>query len=255
MDTSTELERQLVEWRLIRINHGIPSPQGVPILLLYNYTLPPTSPFSLLMKNMGKSLCLLHELDTVSISAVHHGYIQYLFESPCHNMSHHLYWSFLMPVNQYKFPRLYRPSNIKRSLATAHGLFDPWESQLVHFHSQLEQVVQTLALSLCLGGVVAPDIAARSNILEFGRFPYAINCYDLHSVSANKYGICVGVFVHGRLQATGEILLKGSVLDDRNLQSIKESEHTLALTTRNTFDLLNVVDLKASIRAFLSLYQ
>lgn len=142
-----------------------------------------------------------------------------------------------------------------RSLATAHDLFDPWESQFVHFHSQLEQVVQTLALSLCLGGVVAPDIAAGSSALAYGHFINATGCHNLHSVSADKYSICVGVLVHGCLQPTGEILLKGSVLNDGDLQSIEESEHTLALTTRNTLDLLNVVDLEASIGALLPLHQ
>jgi hypothetical protein len=47
----------------------------------------------------------------------------------------------------------------KVSLKTA-DLFDPWKTQLVHFHSKLEQVVQTLTLSLGLGDIVSPDIAA-----------------------------------------------------------------------------------------------
>jgi hypothetical protein len=82
-----------------------------------------------------------------------------------------------------------------------------------------------------------------------------MDCHNLHSVSADEYGIRVGVLVHGCLQAAGEILLEGGVLDDGDLQGIKESEHTLALTTRNTLDLLNVVDLKASIGALLPLHQ
>jgi UDP-2,3-diacylglucosamine pyrophosphatase LpxH len=45
-------------------------------------------------------------------------------------------------------------------LLTTGDLFDPWKSQLVHFYSKLEQVVQTLTLSLGLGDIVSPDIAA-----------------------------------------------------------------------------------------------
>jgi hypothetical protein len=39
------------------------------------------------------------------------------------------------------------------------NLFDPRKAQLVHFHGQLEDVIQTLALGLGLGRVVTPDVA------------------------------------------------------------------------------------------------
>jgi hypothetical protein len=42
---------------------------------------------------------------------------------------------------------------------TSADLFDPRKTQLVHFHSKLEQVVQTFTLSLGLGNIVTPDIA------------------------------------------------------------------------------------------------
>ena len=35
----------------------------------------------------------------------------------------------------------------------------PWNPQLVHFHSQLEQIIQALTLGLCLGHIVSPDVA------------------------------------------------------------------------------------------------
>jgi hypothetical protein len=62
---------------------------------------------------------------------------------------------------------IYRKGGINYSSALFHRifrrrlchLFDPRESQLVHLDSQLEQIVQTLALGLRLGNVVAPDIA------------------------------------------------------------------------------------------------
>ena len=40
------------------------------------------------------------------------------------------------------------------------SLLDPREAQLVHFHRQLEQIVQTLTLSLRFGNVVAPYVTA-----------------------------------------------------------------------------------------------
>lgn len=40
-------------------------------------------------------------------------------------------------------------------------LFDPREAQLVHLDGELEQIIQTLALGLRLGNVVAPDIAMK----------------------------------------------------------------------------------------------
>lgn len=74
-------------------------------------------------------------------------------------------------------------------------------------------------------------------------------------MSADKHGICVGVFVHSSLQTTGQVLLEGSVLNDGDLQGIEEPKHTLALATGDTLDLLNVVDLEASIWATRLLHQ
>lgn len=42
-------------------------------------------------------------------------------------------------------------------------LFHPGKAQLVHFHRQLEQIVQTLTLSLGLGHIVSPDVAVKHN--------------------------------------------------------------------------------------------
>jgi hypothetical protein len=94
-------------------------------------------------------------------------------------MASFVVWSMLQYVTSYllELPKGWDinttfPDYIKdqhqRPLVTAHDLFDPWESELVHFHSQLKQVVQTLTLGLCLGRVVTPDIAAGSGALALG---------------------------------------------------------------------------------------
>lgn len=74
-------------------------------------------------------------------------------------------------------------------------------------------------------------------------------------MSAHEHGIGVGVLIHRSFEATGQILLKGSVLNDGDAQSIKEPEHALALATGNALDLLDVVNLKTGIRALLALHQ
>lgn len=45
-------------------------------------------------------------------------------------------------------------------------LFDPGQPQFVHLDSQLEQVVKRLALGLCLGDVVTPDIAMAGSAIK-----------------------------------------------------------------------------------------
>lgn len=39
--------------------------------------------------------------------------------------------------------------------------FDPRQTEFVHLHGQLEQIIQALTLSLGFGDIVAPDISAE----------------------------------------------------------------------------------------------
>ncbi|KAF3389624.1 hypothetical protein F1880_004227 [Penicillium rolfsii] len=57
------------------------------------------------------------------------------------------------------------------------------------------------------------------------------------------------------IKTTGQVLLKGSVLYDRDAESIIISQHALALATGNALDLLNSADLEASIGTFLTFNQ
>lgn len=50
-----------------------------------------------------------------------------------------------------------------RQSASARHSFNPWDTKLMHLYSQLEQVIQALALSLCLGNSISPDIAANTH--------------------------------------------------------------------------------------------
>ena len=79
-------------------------------------------------------------------------------------------FKFIEPYCSLHHRLIYRNYGINSSPAILCGilrgtichLFNPGEAQLVHLDGQLEQIVQTLALSLCLGNIVAPDIAMRT---------------------------------------------------------------------------------------------
>lgn len=125
----------------------------------------------------------------------------------------------------------------------------------MHFHSQLEDVIQTLTLSLRLGSVITPDVTAGGTRISIHQYHMEGGCYHSHSVPPDKNRVCVRVLVHGCLQTTGEVLFEGGVFNNGNLQSIEEPEHALSFTAGNTLDLLNVADLETSIRALLPLHQ
>lgn len=74
-------------------------------------------------------------------------------------------------------------------------------------------------------------------------------------MSSHQDSVGVRILVHGLLQASREILLERSVLDDRNLEGVEEAQHALPLASRNTLDLLNVADLEASVGTLLALDQ
>lgn len=77
----------------------------------------------------------------------------------------------------------------------------------------------------------------------------------LHSVSLHQNRTSVGVLSHGLLQALGEILLMGRVLDDGNPEGVEEAQHALTLATRNTLDLLDIADLEAAAGSLFALDQ
>lgn len=74
-------------------------------------------------------------------------------------------------------------------------------------------------------------------------------------MSSHKHRVGVRVLLHGRLQTTGQILLEGSILNDRDAESVVVPQHTLALATGNALDLLDGADLEAGIGTFLALHQ
>lgn len=144
-------------------------------------------------------------------------------------------------------------------------LLDPWKAQLVHLDGQLEEIVETFALSLRLGDIVTPDIAVKMRLASsysVSLIPPPPRSYErqrrgscLHSMSANKDGVGVRVLVHSRLQTTGQILLECRVLDNGNAEGVVVSQHTLPLTTGDALDLLNGADLEAGIGTLLALHQ
>lgn len=87
----------------------------------------------------------------------------------------------------------------------------------MHLYSKLEQIIQTLTLGLCLRHIVTPYVAistlAYLTQMWFGR--------NSHSMSPHEHSIGIWVGIHGLLQASRKVLLKSSVVNDRNPKSIK----------------------------------
>lgn len=76
-----------------------------------------------------------------------------------------------------------------------------------------------------------------------------------HSMSPHKHCIGVGILLHSLFQTSSEVFLEGSILNDGDLEGVKETQHALALTTRDTLDLFNVANLELTVRALLALDQ
>lgn len=74
-------------------------------------------------------------------------------------------------------------------------------------------------------------------------------------MSSDQNRVGVRVPVHRLLQTSREILLKRSVLDDRNSEGVVEAQHTLTPAARDSLDLFNVADLEAAIGTFFALDQ
>ena len=73
---------------------------------------------------------------------------------------------------------------------------------------------------------------------------------DIDAVTADEYGIGVGVLVHGLLEELREVLLVGGVLDDGNAEGVVVAEvPLLSGPAAETLDLLDVVDLEEPITA------
>jgi hypothetical protein len=79
----------------------------------------------------------------------------------------------------------------------------PLESQLVHLHSQLEQVVQTLRLRLRLRHILAPNVHAMP--------------LDQHRASLRE-------LLNRRLQTILQVLLVRRVLDNRDLHRVEVAQ-------------------------------
>ena len=76
----------------------------------------------------------------------------------------------------------------------------------------------------------------------------------LHAMPSDQDSVCIGELVYGFLQALGQILLKGRILDDGDLERIEEPEHPLPFTPRDALDLLNVADLKHALGSLFPLH-
>lgn len=68
-----------------------------------------------------------------------------------------------------------------------------------------------------------------------------------HSMSSNKDRISIGMLIHRLFQTFCQVLFKSGVLNYWDFQSIKETQHSLAFTFRDSLDLLNIAYLKAAI--------
>jgi hypothetical protein len=81
----------------------------------------------------------------------------------------------------------------------------------MHLDGKLENIIDTLALSLSLVYVVAPDVSAFVSMLS--PVPLGI-CQDSHSMSPDQNRVGVWVFLHSFLQAFPQVLLVCCVLDN-----------------------------------------
>lgn len=68
-------------------------------------------------------------------------------------------------------------------------------------------------------------------------------------MSPDQNSIGVRIFLHRLLQASRQVFLERSVLDNRDTERIVEAQHALPPATWDALDLLDVVNLKASSRA------
>lgn len=76
-----------------------------------------------------------------------------------------------------------------------------------------------------------------------------------HSMSPHKHRVGVGILLHSLFQTSSEVFLEGSILNDGDLEGVKETQHALALAPRDTLDLFNVANLELTVRALLALDQ
>lgn len=92
------------------------------------------------------------------------------------------------------------------------SLLRPRQSELIHLDSELENVVDALALRLCFVYIVTPDVSNFVSMLI-----NLTGCKsDSHSMSPNQNRVRVGVFFHSCLKTLSEILFVCCVLDNRD---------------------------------------
>ena len=63
-----------------------------------------------------------------------------------------------IPSNHQTSHHLLVKETIGRVSKAIVSLLGPWDTKLVHLHSQLEQIIQTFTLGLRFGDIVTPDI-------------------------------------------------------------------------------------------------
>ena len=123
------------------------------------------------------------------------------------------------------------------------------------------------SLSLRFPNVVSPNVSFSDG--EYNIVLDSLGVWCIHAMPANEYRIRVGMLVHGYLEAARKVFftvqvstlgkrkphlnLLRSILNDRNSQSVVIPEHTyLSLSSGNALDLLNLLNLKCSLRYTLS---
>lgn len=68
---------------------------------------------------------------------------------------------------------------------------------------------------------------------------------DVDTVPSDQHSISIGILLHRLLKILSQVLLMGSVLDDRNPESVVVSQVTLlSHTAAEALDLLDIVDLE-----------
>lgn len=74
-------------------------------------------------------------------------------------------------------------------------------------------------------------------------------------MSSDKDSTGVGVLIHSLFQTSRQVLFKSCIFNDGDFESIMVPQHVLSLACRNTLDLLNVADLKATVLSLLPLHE
>lgn len=114
----------------------------------------------------------------------------------------------------------------------------------MHFHSELEDVVQTFALGLCFDPIVTPNISVIVSI------PARLEeTFNLHSVPPDEHRAGIRVRVHRRFETARQVFLEGRILDDGYPQLVVIAQHSFTLACWDALDLLNGADFETCVLA------